>query len=69
MSFPPALSLEELLNTAGSFYPNWDQKLADRLFDYFAFNPHIRHGNLSKGMKSTYDMIVRFSSQMPAYHF
>jgi ABC-2 type transport system ATP-binding protein len=65
MSFPPALTLKELLTTAGSFYPNWDQGLADRLFDYFAFNPDIRHGNLSKGMKSTFNVIVGLAARCP----
>jgi ABC-2 type transport system ATP-binding protein len=65
MNFPPALTLEELLHTAGSFYPNWDHELAVRLFNYFSFNPSASHGNLSKGMKSTFNIIVGLAARCP----
>jgi ABC-2 type transport system ATP-binding protein len=65
MSFSPSLTLEELLETSGRFYPNWDHRLAKRLFDYFSFNPLQSHVNLSKGMKSTFNMIIGLAARCP----
>jgi ABC-2 type transport system ATP-binding protein len=65
MSFPHTLSLEELLITSRCFYTNWDHELAMSLFNYFSFNPNASHGNLSKGMKSTFNMIVGLSARCP----
>ena len=49
MSFPQALQLGEILEVAGSFYPNWDQDLAKRLFDYFSFDSKHYHQSPFKG--------------------
>ncbi|MCT2535588.1 ABC transporter ATP-binding protein [Aquibacillus koreensis] len=65
MNFPTALHLKELLYVAKDFYPNWDMDLAERLFDYFSFHPNERHHRLSKGMKSTFNMIVGLASRCP----
>lgn len=63
MSLPPALTLKETLEEAGRFYEKWDEELADGLFDYFSFNPNAHYGNLSKGMKSTFNMILGLASR------
>jgi ABC-2 type transport system ATP-binding protein len=65
MNFPTSLTLKEILNTAATFYQNWDWGLADRLFDYFSFQPAQHYSNLSKGMKSTFNMIVGLSARCP----
>lgn len=65
LSFSSGLTLFELLETAGSFYPNWDSELAHRLFSYFSFNPNHYHGNLSKGMRSTFNMIIGLAARCP----
>lgn len=65
MSFPPALQLYELLEAAGSFYPNWDMDLAERLFDYFSFDRKAYHQRLSKGKTSTFNMIVGLAARCP----
>lgn len=65
MSVPTTLTLREVLDVARSFYPNWDHELAIRLFDYFSFKPSQRHNGLSKGMKSTFNMIIGLSSRCP----
>jgi ABC-2 type transport system ATP-binding protein len=65
MSFSHALTLEELLETAGSFYPNWDHDLAKRLFQYFSFDSTQSHVNLSQGMKSTFNMIIGLAARCP----
>jgi ABC-2 type transport system ATP-binding protein len=65
MSFSSGLTLEGLLETAGDFYPNWDSELAKRLFSYFSFKPDQYHGSLSKGMRSTFNMIIGLSARCP----
>lgn len=63
MNFPTALSLKEILNVSSTFYENWNHELAERLFDYFSFQPTQQYNNLSKGMKSTFNMIVGLSAR------
>ncbi|WP_078379867.1 ABC transporter ATP-binding protein [Sutcliffiella halmapala] len=63
MSLPTSLNLEETLEAAGKFYAKWDGELAKRLFDYFSFDPKQRHEFLSKGMKSTFNMIIGLASR------
>nr|WP_295974165.1 ABC transporter ATP-binding protein [uncultured Bacillus sp.] len=65
MSIPPALQLREVLDVAGSFYPNWNAALAWRLFDYFSFEPWQYHNRLSKGKTSTFNMIIGLASRCP----
>ncbi|MFD1708880.1 ABC transporter ATP-binding protein [Siminovitchia sediminis] len=65
MSMPAALTLQEILKEAGRFYEKWDEELANRLFDYFSFDPRAYHGQLSKGMKSTFNMILGLASRCP----
>ncbi|WP_404450183.1 ABC transporter ATP-binding protein [Sutcliffiella horikoshii] len=63
MAFPIALNLGEVLEASASFYPKWDAGLARRLFEYFSFRNDYRHSELSKGMKSTFNMIVGLASR------
>lgn len=63
MGFPNSLSLLELFQQADSFYENWDMELAQRLFDYYAFHPKQVYGSLSKGRKSTFNMIFAVATR------
>lgn len=65
MALPESMTLTEILESAKSFYENWDHKLAMGLFKYFNFNPNRLHKNLSKGMKSTFNMILGISARCP----
>lgn len=65
MSFTSSLTLKEILDEARNFYPNWDHNLAEGLLDYFNFNPKQTHQQLSKGKKSTYNMIVGLAAKCP----
>lgn len=65
MSFPPALQLGELLNEAARFYPNWNDELAQKLFNYFSFDAKGYHNRLSKGKTSTFNMIIGLASRCP----
>lgn len=63
MTFSHNLTLEDILKEAGRAYPNWDAVLARRLFDYFSFHPKSKHGALSKGKKSTFNIIIGLASR------
>lgn len=63
MNMPTSLTLDELLCEAERVYEKWDRQLASRLFDYFSFNPNQVHSSLSKGKKSTFNMILGLSSR------
>lgn len=63
MAFPVSLNLGEVLDASATFYPKWDAELARRLFEYFSFRTEYRHSELSKGMKSTFNMIVGLASR------
>ncbi len=65
MKFPPALNLSDILSSAKGFYVNWNEELANRLFQYFGFRPKQSHQKLSKGMKSTFNMIIGLSARCP----
>ncbi|MBM7097477.1 ABC transporter ATP-binding protein [Bacillus sp. H-16] len=65
MNLPNSLTVYEILESAASFYPNWDKELAERLFEYFSFQRSQRHDRLSKGMRSTFNMILGLSSRCP----
>ncbi|MGM7680761.1 ATP-binding cassette domain-containing protein [Cytobacillus sp. Hm23] len=65
MSFPQAVPLGELLEVAERFYPNWNKQLASNLFKYFSFDPKYYHTRLSKGKKSTFNMIIGLASRCP----
>ncbi len=65
MVFPETLTLQEILEEAGKFYPLWDATFASRLFHYFNLNGRQLHQRLSKGQKSTFNMIVGLASRAP----
>lgn len=62
---PTALSLKDLLAAGELFYPNFVKSLANGLFDYFSFKPKQTYQSLSKGMKSTFNMIMGLSARCP----
>ncbi|SDZ19221.1 ABC-2 type transport system ATP-binding protein [Evansella caseinilytica] len=65
MSFPPALALSEILSSAAAFYPHWNKRIADGLLNYFQLEPKEKHQYLSKGMASTFNMIIGLASRCP----
>lgn len=65
MSFPNNLTLMEILRECKRFYKHWDEQLAIRLFKYFSFRENAMHNQLSKGKKSTFNMIVGLASHCP----
>lgn len=65
MTLPSALNLKEILNVGASLYQNWDQRLANRLFDYFSLHPQQHFSGLSKGMRSTFLMIFGLAAHCP----
>lgn len=65
MAMPVSMNLIEILESAGSFYANWDHKLALGLFEYFKLPPKQYHSKLSKGMRSTFNMIIGLAARCP----
>lgn len=65
MSFPTALQLGDLLEEAKRFYPNWDHDFAKKLLNYFSFDLKSYHHKLSKGKKSTFNVIVGLAARCP----
>lgn len=65
MVFPPSFSLLDILKASESFYENWDMELATNLMEYFSLKTWKFHQNLSKGQKSTFNMIVGLAARCP----
>ncbi|MGI6448752.1 MAG: ABC transporter ATP-binding protein [Desulfitobacteriia bacterium] len=65
MSFPESWTLEEILDSLGLFYPHWNKELAFRLLAYFSLNPKQTHSRLSKGMRSTFNVIIGLAARCP----
>ncbi|GGM25280.1 ABC transporter [Paraliobacillus quinghaiensis] len=63
--YPDTLNLKQILQQNAQFYPNWNMDLADRLFNYFGFEANQRHYQLSKGKRSTFNMIIGLAARCP----
>lgn len=63
MKFSESLTLMEILEQGQRFYEKWDMNFAKRLFDYFSFQEKQLHKNLSKGKKSTFNVIFGLASR------
>src|SRR5690625_4003815 len=63
MVFSPELTLRDILQTGKSFYKNWDEELAFKLLKYFSLSENQFHEELSKGKKSTFNMIFGLASK------
>lgn len=57
-AYPSVLPLGDILRMASDFYAGWDMELAKGLADYFNIPLRMRHPQLSKGMRSTFNSIV-----------
>ena len=62
MSFSKQLTLDELLSAAKGFYPNFDETMSRKLLEYFSLSKRKKHSELSKGMTSTFNMILGIAS-------
>ncbi|MUV38307.1 Ribose import ATP-binding protein RbsA [Lentibacillus sp. JNUCC-1] len=65
MVFPDALTLGELLKEGERFYHNWDMEFAQKLMTYFALPAKQKHKRLSKGKKTTFNIIFGLASRSP----
>src|SRR5699024_10216175 len=63
LTFSENLTLKDILIEAGRAYPKWNADLAWKLFEYFSFHPKSKHHALSKGKKSTFNMIIGLASR------
>ncbi|MCZ2259631.1 ABC transporter ATP-binding protein [Sporosarcina sp. G11-34] len=64
-NFKPHFKIQEVLQLASLFYPNWNQELAEELVKLFNLDKAMRVKALSKGMLSSLGVIVGVSSRSP----
>lgn len=65
MPFPKAMKLGQLVSSLGLFYPNYQEDLARELMKYFNLSEDAYHDELSKGMKSSFNLIVGLAARVP----
>ncbi|NMA85649.1 MAG: ABC transporter ATP-binding protein [Epulopiscium sp.] len=65
MVLPENMNLGEILKAAATFYENWQAGLASGLLDYFSLDLCSYYPQLSKGMKSTFNMILGIAARCP----
>ena len=63
MKFTASLTLGGIVESAASFYKNFDKELAFRLLKYFSLDVGSYQEKLSKGMKSTFHSIIALSAR------
>ncbi|QQK81520.1 ABC transporter ATP-binding protein [Salicibibacter cibi] len=65
MHFPTTLTVADIMKEAGNFYGNWDGELAEQLILYFDLDRNQRHKHLSKGQRSTFNMVLGIAARCP----
>ena len=63
ISTAAGMKVKNYLKTAAIFYPNWDQRMADRLVEIFELDKKKQIMKLSKGMMSMVTIIVALASK------
>ena len=63
MTFPHNSDLAHILKSAAMFYPNWQGDLAKKLMDYAGPSLKSHHENLSKGQRSTFNLIYGLATR------
>ena len=56
--FPEGMRVHKILETAGMFYPDYNQQEADDLCRLFALDTHKRYKNLSRGYESILRIVI-----------
>ncbi|RQD74749.1 MAG: ABC transporter ATP-binding protein [Candidatus Syntrophonatronum acetioxidans] len=65
MPMPQTLSLIEILEWGSRFYKDWDMNMARGLLDYFSLDPGQFYQSLSRGLKSTFNVILGIAARCP----
>ncbi|KYG89268.1 ABC transporter ATP-binding protein [[Bacillus] sp. KCTC 13219] len=63
MTFAQNDNIAQILKTARRFYPNWQQELAEKLLQYVGIHLNSSHQNLSKGQRSTFNLIYGLATR------
>ena len=63
MTFPSIFSLGDIFEMAKDFYPKWQDELAKKLLAYANISLTAVHQNLSKGQKSTFNLIYGLATR------
>ncbi|MFP4015424.1 MAG: ATP-binding cassette domain-containing protein [Halanaerobiales bacterium] len=64
-TFIDTLKLKDLFSTTAGFYVNWDEEYFKELLNTFPLNLNKKYKDLSKGMKSTVNIIIGLASRAP----
>ncbi|MCR5785040.1 MAG: ABC transporter ATP-binding protein [Eubacterium sp.] len=62
---PNNLKIKEYFRIAKTFYPNWDEELAEKLITDFGIKPKSKIHKLSKGMLSMVTIAIGMASKAP----
>lgn len=63
MQFDKNFRLNDILQVCQVYYPNWDESFARRLMAYFKLDSRKRYSQLSRGMKTQFNIIVGLSAR------
>lgn len=63
--YPENFNVRNVLDTAASFYPNWDSELANKLVKEFDLPLKLKTKKLSRGMLSSVGIIIGLASRAP----
>lgn len=63
MAFPPNFTLGDIFKMAKDFYPKWQEELAQKLLAYANISKKAFHQNLSKGQRSTFNLIYGLATR------
>lgn len=61
--FPTGMRVSEIMRTAASFYPQFDQRLADDLCRQFHLDPRKRYKALSRGYESVMRIVLGLAAR------
>lgn len=65
LTFPEGMTVKDILVECQRFYPQWDDRFAKHLLQYFNLQPTSKLYILSKGKKSTFHAIIGLAARSP----
>ncbi len=63
ITFPSPFTLEEILKQGATFYPNWQQELAEKLLAYANISLRSYHEQLSTGQRATFNLVYGLATR------
>ncbi|MFF5995760.1 ABC transporter ATP-binding protein [Lysinibacillus sp. KU-BSD001] len=63
LTFPSPFTLADILKQGATFYPNWQQDLAEKLLAYANIPLHAYHEQLSTGQRATFNLVYGLATR------